>query len=123
LLVDKPEAIFELMHLPNFGRMNRIEQLNEFLKESPGDNFLTHALALEYIKQGNDEEARYWFEKNLEGSPQYVPTYYHLGKLLERNGYTEEAIRVYGAGMEQAKAVGDQHAFSELRSVYEELTF
>ena len=37
--------------------MNRIEKLMEFMKEKPGDSFVKHALALEYIKLGNDVEA------------------------------------------------------------------
>lgn len=108
-------AIFELM--------SRIFQIQEFLKESPNDSFLLHALALEYIKLNNDDEARIIFEQNRRNAPDYVPTYYHLGKLLERTGSINAAIEVYEKGMEIAKAQGDQHAFSELRSVYEELTF
>ena len=103
--------------------MERILQLKEYLKESPNDNFLKHALALEFIKQGNDAAEKEWFDLNLNETPQYIPTYYHLGKLLERTGNVTDAIRIYEQGMEQAKVAGDQHAFSELRSVYEELTF
>ncbi|WP_118950637.1 heme biosynthesis protein HemY [Taibaiella helva] len=103
--------------------MNRIEQLQAFLKDSPGDSFLLHALALEYIKAGDDGGARSCFEQNLERSPQYVATYYHLGKLLERAGDTDEAVRIYSLGMEQAAAAGDNHALSELRSVYEDLIY
>ena len=103
--------------------MNRIEQLMQFLKESPGDNFLIHALALEYLKAGDEVKAKYFFEQNLAQAPQYVATYYHLGKLLEREGAIKEAIQVYSMGMEQAKASGDNHALSELRSVYEELVY
>lgn len=103
--------------------MNRIEQLSQFLKDSPDDSFLIHALALEYIKLGDDVRARQYFAENLQKSPRYVATYYHLGKLLERTGDTEEAIRIYSLGMEQAAAAGDGHALSELRSVYEELIY
>lgn len=103
--------------------MNRIEQLQHFLKESPDDNFLIHALALEYVKSGDEKQARHYFEQNLAKAPQYIATYYHLGKLMERTGAHEEAIRIYAAGMEQAKAAGDNHALSELRSVYEDLIY
>ena len=34
--------------------MERIEKLKEFLRASPADSFLQHALALEYIKTGDD---------------------------------------------------------------------
>ena len=101
--------------------MNRIEQLKSFLQESPGDNFLIHALALEFIKTGDDQSGLSYFLSNLESNPQYIPTYYHLGKLYERAGETQKAIGIYAQGMEIAKASGDNHAFSELRSVYEEL--
>src|SRR5690349_14586482 len=103
--------------------MNRIEQLKSFLEESPGDNFLTHALALEYVKQGDEQSALSFFLANLENSEAYVPTYYHLGKLYERLGDTQKAADIYEKGMAVAKAAGEAHAFSELRSVYEELTY
>ncbi len=103
--------------------MDRIEKLKEFLKASPTDSFLQHALALEYIKLGNDEEARRLFEELLNREPGYVGSYYHLAKLLERNDHTAEAINIYEKGMEEAKKAGDNHAFGELRGAYEELTF
>ena len=103
--------------------MDRIEKLKEFLKASPTDSFLQHALALEYIKLGNDEEARRLFEELLNREPGYVGSYYHLAKLLERTGQTDAAVQVYEKGMEEAKKAGEQHALSELRSAWEELTF
>jgi Tfp pilus assembly protein PilF len=103
--------------------MDRVEKLKEFLAASPDDSFLQHALALEYIKAGNDRGARELFESILAKDENYVGSYYHLAKLLERTGDTDEAIRWYEKGMERCKAVGDQHAYSELRSAYEDLVF
>lgn len=90
---------------------------------SPTDSFLQHALALEYIKLGDDEQARGLFEDLLNREPGYVGSYYHLAKLLERNDQTEAAIQVYEKGMEEAKKAGDNHALGELRGAWEELTF
>ena len=103
--------------------MERILKLKEYLAGSPGDSFLQHALALEYIKLGDDEQARGLFETLLNNNPGYVGSYYHLAKLLERNGKTEEAIKVYEKGMEETKKAGDNHAYGELKSAYEELIF
>ena len=103
--------------------MDRISKLKEFLKANPEDSFVQHALALEYIKLGNDEQARGLFEEILNREPGYIGSYYHLAKLLERNDKTEEAIKVYEKGMEEAKKAGDNHAFGELRGAYEELNF
>lgn len=103
--------------------MNRIERINEFLKSNPKDNFLRHALALEYIKEGEEVQARKLFEDILSESPDYVGSYYHLAKLLERNGETELAIHWYEKGMEAAKKAEDQHAYNELQSAYEDLVY
>lgn len=96
--------------------MSRIEQLQEFLKEKPQDCFLRHALALEYIKTGKLEEARFLLEHILKDNPDYVGSYYALGKLLEQMELLDEAETVYTKGMNQAKNLGDNHAYSELRS-------
>jgi len=101
----------------------RIEKLKTFLKASPADCFLNHALALEYIKAGDDENARVHFELNVLNDPAYVATYYHLAKLLERAGETENAISLYVRGMEQAKAAKDMHTYSELQSAWEDLVY
>jgi len=103
--------------------VDRISKLNEFLKANPTDSFVQHALALEYIKLGNDEAAQGLFEELLNREPGYVGSYYHLAKLFERNGNTEEAIKWYEKGMEETKKAGDNHAFGELRGAWEELTF
>jgi Tfp pilus assembly protein PilF len=103
--------------------MDRITQLKEFLKASPGDGFLRHALALEYIKIGDDNTARSIFEEILTQDPGYIGSYYHLAKLLERTGDTNLAIEWYEKGMEAARQAGEKHAYGELRSAYEELTF
>ena len=103
--------------------MDRITQLKAFLQESPQDNFLQHALALELIKLGSEDEARRLFEEILQREPSYIGSYYHLAKLLERMGETEQAILWYERGMEAAEKAGDRHALGELRSAYEELLY
>lgn len=103
--------------------MNRIEKIQELLLQMPEDNFLRHALALEYIKLGKDEDAKALFKAILNESPDYIGSYYHLGKLLERNGETGKAIECYETGMKQAKAANDQHAYNELQAAYEDLAY
>jgi Tfp pilus assembly protein PilF len=103
--------------------MDRIAKLREFLQANPTDSFVKHALALEYIKTGDDVTARGIFEEILTQDPGYVGSYYHLAKLLERTGDTNGAIAWYEKGMEAAKKAGDHHALGELRSAYEELMF
>ena len=101
--------------------MDRIVKLKEFLATSPGDSFVRHALALEYIKAGDDEEARKLFEALLNMDENYVGSYYHLAKLLERNDEKDAAIQWYQKGMLKAKECGDEHGYNELLAAYEDL--
>ncbi|OSZ78433.1 hypothetical protein CAP35_09325 [Chitinophagaceae bacterium IBVUCB1] len=102
---------------------DRIQKLQAFLKDSPDDCFLNHAMALEYIKLGDDNAAKTLFEKNMAFDANYIATYYHLAKLLERVGETDHAIKIYETGMQAAKAAGDNHSYNELQSAYEDLVY
>jgi predicted Zn-dependent protease len=101
--------------------MENIEKLKSFLSSSPGDPFLKHALALEYIKLGNEAEARLLFTEILTRDPSYIGTYYHLARLMERAGEMENAKIWYEKGMLVAKQAGDRHAYNELQAAYEDL--
>jgi Tfp pilus assembly protein PilF len=103
--------------------MDRIARIKEFLQSNPKDNFLRHALALEYVKLGEDNAARELFEAVLTESPDYIGSYYHLAKLLEKIEQTPLAIECYEKGMAAAKKAGDNHAYNELQAAYEELVY
>lgn len=103
--------------------MDRIEKLKEFLSVNPADSFVQHALALEYIKKGNEEEARKLFENILHADENYIGSYYHLAKLLEKMEAREEAIKWYEKGMQKAKEAGDNHSYNELQAAYEDLVY
>lgn len=103
--------------------MSRIEQLIVFLKESPEDAFLNYALATEYVGLGDDGKAEEIFRILLEKQPDYIATYYHLGKLLERKADKDAAILIYEKGIEKAKKSGERHSLSELQSALLELQY
>ncbi len=102
--------------------MDRIGKLEDLLEQQPGDSFIQHALALEYIKRGDDAKARELFEHILKNEPTYTGSYYHLAKLLERSGDTDLAIKIYRQGMEHALVAADHKNYQELKAAYEELT-
>ncbi len=103
--------------------MNRIERLLEFLNATPKDNFLRHALALEYLKINEDEKGKELFLEILNESPDYIGSYYHLAKLFEKLNDRESAINWYEKGMAAAKEAKDQHAYNELQGAYEDLIY
>jgi tetratricopeptide (TPR) repeat protein len=96
--------------------MDRLQALLDFLDEDPDDSFTRFALAREYQKRGAIEEARTYFEGLVERDPEYVGTYYHLGKLLEGSGRREAAISTYKAGIEVARRHRETHALAELQA-------
>ena len=103
--------------------VNRIDQIKKMLETTPGDDFLKHALALEYLKAGEEMTAKDCFIELLKNNPNYIGSYYHLALLLERLGEREDAIRFFEKGMQVAKEIADNHAFNELRSAYEEMMY
>ncbi|PZP49447.1 MAG: hypothetical protein DI598_07790 [Pseudopedobacter saltans] len=102
---------------------NRIERIKEMLKANPEDSFLLHALALEYIKIGEKENAKNTFEFLLDKNPNYVGSYYHIAKLMEDLQDKDAAIHWYEKGMVIAKQLNERHAYNELQSAYEELLY
>jgi len=101
--------------------MSRIEKITEMLCKGGKDSFLQHALALEYIKIGKDEEALSQFNELLERELDYVGSYYHKAKLLEKLGQIDNALDTYEKGMEVAKRLNDKHSYNELMMAKEEL--
>lgn len=94
--------------------MSRLDQLFDLLKSQPDEPFLLFAIAKEYEKAQDEDKALDYYLQLVETTPQYVGTYYHLGKLYERIGKSEKAFQTYKKGMIVAKEEGDMHAYSEL---------
>jgi len=93
---------------------DRLQQLLSFLENSPQDSFLLFALAKEYETLENLDKALDYYLKIVENDPDYVGTYYHLGKLYEKKEAFQQAFTTYKQGMEIAKKIGDKHALGEL---------
>lgn len=94
--------------------MNRLALLLQLHEENPNDAFTLFALAKEYEKAKDKEKALDWYLRLQSADPAYVGLYYHLGKLYEDLGQTQEAILTYRSGMQVAKAAKDMHALAEL---------
>jgi Tfp pilus assembly protein PilF len=101
--------------------MNRIEILKGFLKETPDDSFSRYALALEYVKLGENDDAVREFETVKKNDPDYVATYFQLGQLYQKLGQRHEAEKTFRTGITVAAKAGDEHTKSELESALETL--
>lgn len=96
----------------------RLQKLLDFLENEPNDPFLKYAIATEYLSQNDLNKALFYFDDLLTQHPDYVGTYYHAGRLYERLDRKSEAVEIYQNGMKIARKAGDNHAYSELQTVY-----
>ena len=103
--------------------MTRIEQLQEFLKDTPNDPFLHYAIAQEFNKQGNKQQALEKYLELVANFPNYVGTYYHLGKTQIELGQKSEAMNTFETGIKIAQEIKDQHSLAELQSARLELLY
>ena len=95
---------------------DRLLKLEAFLKDSPSDPFLLFAVAKEYEKLEQIENAMNGYLKLREVKPDYIGLYYHLAKLYEVLNKDLKALEIYKEGIDLAKSLGDFHALSELNN-------
>lgn len=96
----------------------RLIKLLDFLQSDPNDPFVLYALATEYNSVNDTDKALQYYLKLINEHPNYVGTYYHLGKLYQKIGQSELALDIYQKGMVTARNKKDMHAFSELQGAY-----
>lgn len=97
---------------------DRLSKLLEFLGNDSSDPFVLYAIATEYNVINDKKNAFLYYLRLIEEHPDYVGTYYHLGKLYEKENEKEKAIEIYQTGMVKARAKRDMHSFSELQGAY-----
>ena len=99
----------------------RKEMLEEFVAEDANDSFSRYALALELEKVGLTSDAVAHLHEVTARDPDYVAAYYHLGRLLVRQGKPEEARVAYERGLEAAAKAADQRTLSEIQEALDSL--
>lgn len=101
--------------------MDRISMLMEFLGTNPSDCFARYALAMEYAKTGQIENALVEFNRIVEINPDYTAAYQMAGQTLMKTGRMEEARKLLQQGIGSATRTGNRHAQSEMEGLLGEL--
>ncbi len=96
---------------------NRLAQLQSMITDYPEDTFLNYAIGLEYWTAGKHQEAYTHFSYLRQSKPDYLPTYYQLGKLCSETDRPEEAAKVLHEGITVARSQEDFKTLEELQSV------
>ncbi len=84
------------------------------LETNPRDSFLHYAAALEHQKNGDLNGAIKIMQKIVKNDPDYLASYYQLGKMLEEKNKAEEAVEVYKSGKSIARKQNDMKTLGEL---------
>ena len=98
---------------------NRLNQLISILESGSKDPFIRYAIATEHLKDNRVEEALHYYEELIANNPDYIGTYYHLGKLYTQIDRVEDAKLIFEKGIERAKECKNLHALSELQQIYQ----
>jgi len=94
----------------------RMTELMNLLEKDPHDSFLLFAIAKEYEGHDMPDQAEHYYLTLKRSNPSYVGLYYHLAKLYEEMGKTEDALNIYDEGVFMAGKMNDQHALAELKN-------
>ncbi len=97
-------------------RSSRMAQIESLLVDDPHDPFLLYGLAMEYSALGDDSTAATKLLVITEKG-EYVPAFLQAGQILNTLGRVGEACAVLKKGMDVAKRVGDDHAYSEMSAL------
>lgn len=94
----------------------RLEMLKKLTSSGSGDSFAFYALALEYRKEGQIDEAVSTFSTLKARDAGYLPMYLMAGQMLVEAERVAEARSWLEAGLELARARGDGKTAGELES-------
>jgi Tfp pilus assembly protein PilF len=102
-------------------KKSRREILEGFVANKPDDAFSRYGLAMECMNGGDVAAADSHFRELLQRNSDYVPAYLMYAQMLSRDARPEEARKILTTGIEAAQRKGDQHARSEMETLFAEL--
>ena len=92
----------------------RLRMIENMLETNPRDSFLHYAAALEHQRNGDLATAIKILQKIVKNDPDYLASYYQLGKMLESKGKSDDAVSIYKAGKFIARKKNDTKTLGEL---------
>lgn len=102
-------------------KKTRRQMLEEFVAKKPDDAFSRYGLAMECMNSGDPSAADGHFRVLLDGNADYIPAYLMYAQLLARESRNDEARQVLSKGIAAAANKGDEHARSEMETLFGEL--
>lgn len=95
---------------------SKLELLSEIAAKDPKQPFPRYGLAMELMGLGRHEESAEAFRALARDLPDYTPTYFQAGKVMEKLDRLDEARDFYRRGIEAATRSGNHHAREEIEA-------
>ena len=99
----------------------RLENLLDYYQEDPEDTFTIYAIALEYLNASDYANSEKFFADLIRQHKNYLPAYYHFGKMYEKADNRAKAGETYLMGIRLAESKQDFHTLRELKEAYHSL--
>lgn len=99
--------------------MDRKEFIKNEINQDPTDPFNYYLLAIEWLKEGDFNEAFGQFEMIISDFPDYVATYYTYANALLAENREDRAEEIIQTGIVQADKKGATKALKELKQLLE----
>ena len=100
---------------------SRRAQLEAMLEDAPHDVELRYMVAMEFVSEGNDDEAVRRFGDLIALAADYPPGYHMAARALVRLNRIVEAKALLERGIAAAEGVGNFHAAGEMRELFDSL--
>jgi hypothetical protein len=103
--------------------LDRKSKLLGMLAESPDDDFLNFAIAMEELATENLQLAQSFFQKCIEINPMHIPARFQLAKIAYSLQQNDKAIVLLNEGISILKEKKDLKTLNEFRSLLSEIEF
>ncbi len=97
--------------------LKRKEKILEMLVQSPDDEFLNYALAMEFKSEQNLEQAIVFFEKCIKINSNHTASMYQLALIFEEKGEIDKVLALLEGGINILKTTTDRKTLNEFISL------
>ena len=96
---------------------NKLEIFQGFLEKDPENHFARYAVGIEYRKLEDYANAIKAFEELRSRDPKNLALYYQLGEMYDVMGRLDDAVEIFGVGIQLAVEQGDHKTQQELKEI------
>ena len=86
---------------------SRIERFRKIVKQDPGSDIAHFGLGKAFLDNKEYTEAEASFRRVMEINPDYTAVYVLMGKVLEKLGRADDALKLYKEGITVGERTGD----------------